>query len=59
MLLLSFSEILGRGEEVLASSARRHETVRQGGLDDLLYHCTAGTAWLLVDNDSQEDAKRV
>ena len=59
MLLLSFSENLGREEEALASSAQRHETVRQGGLDDLLYHCTAGTARLIVDNDNQEDAKGV
>ncbi len=59
MLLLSLSENLGRDEEVLASSAWSQETVRQGGLDDLLYHCTAGTAWLLVDDDNKEDAKRV
>ena len=59
MLLLSFSENLGRDEEALASSARRHETVRQRGLDDLLHHCTAGTAWLLVDDDNQKDAKGV
>ena len=37
MLLLSFSENLGRDEEALASSARRHETGRHGGSCNILW----------------------